>query len=277
MADLVKVPGALGRVYVRFNPDDTADTRALGMFRRAGARLDRNNGLWFVPEYQRQAALAAVVETAGSMEEREDPKPEWILAADAGLTLLSGWILVGAGPEGIWYRNPYSSNPTDDVVLTWEQAANAVFSAPASHCGAIEELIQAAEALAGRGPVRPHQIHGDLSHVACELERLGCRFDSAKRAWTVPAANEKAVRELIEQRQPGFTGPGETSATPEQLGELDTLLMSMSKLGARGEKQAEVFRARIELAGGWIALTTNTAARILTGANEVVRSLRGWV
>lgn len=264
MADIVAV-GIAGRVYVRF-ADTEAD--ALKRFQRAGARLDRERGLWFIGEHNRDAAEAVVIETFGDLtgelvRQRTD-------AADGGLTLVSGWVLVSAGPSGIEYRNPYSSDPDGLKLVSWDEADEAAENGPEGLRAAVVELIAAAEALAKKKPERKPfsgeiAIHGNTYPVRDRLLKLGGRFDKAERVWYVPSEKAEAAKLIVKQgpknAEQNPKGPRSSKpATERQMTAIDAMLSKLSRLPDEGDKAAEVIRQKIEEAGGWGNLTVSEAS-----------------
>lgn len=267
MADLVNV-GIAGRVYVRFG-DDVGDTAALTMFKRAGARLDRERGLWFVGEHQRDAAEAAVIGTFGDMTgEAVTVRRE---ADNGGLVLVSGWVLVSAGPSGIEYRNPYSTNPAAIQVVSWDDADEAILSGPEGLRDAIHELVQAAEVLVKKKPDRePFSgvvvIHGDTFPVRDRLGKLGGYFDKEERVWYVPADKAAAAKLIVEQGpkepQPEYRNP--KPMTERQRDTLDGMLCKLAKLD---DDAAERIRAKIN----WDAITVSEASDLIQETGDEIR------
>lgn len=266
MADMVNV-GIAGRVYVRFG-DDVGDTAALTMFKRAGARLDRERGLWFVGEHQREAAETAVVTTFGDMTgEAVTVRRE---ADNGGLVLVSGWVLVSAGPSGIEYRNPYSTNPDTTQFVSWDDADEAAANGPDGLRDAIRELIAAAEALVKKKPDREPfsgvvAIHGNTFPVRDRLAKLGGYFDKEERVWYVPADKAAAAKLIVEQgpKEPQPERRNDNPATERQRNALDGMLVKLSKWDGDA---AERIRDKID----WDTLTVSEASALIQETGDEI-------
>lgn len=144
MADIVSV-GIAGRVYVRFRDGIAADRIALGAFKRAGARYDRERDLWFVGEHNRLAALAACIETGGDSS-GSAPLTMYAVVPDGGIPLESGWTLTAADDQHIWFINPFTpeSNDRGACVVTWLQVEEAAMSRRLDTSRAAKELLATA-------------------------------------------------------------------------------------------------------------------------------------
>jgi hypothetical protein len=238
------------------------------MFKRAGARLDRERGLWFVGEHQRDAAEVAVLETFGDMTGNAIVRTK---AENGGLVLVSGWVLVAAGPSGIEYRNPYSQEPEMVHGLDWEAADEAAENGPEGLRDAIRELIRAAESLVKKKPDREPfsgmvAIHGNTFPVRDRLSKLGGYFDKEERVWYVPADKSTAAKLIVEQGptepQPEYRNP--KPATERQRNTLDGMLV---KLARNDGDAAERIRAKVD----WDALTVGEASDLIQETGDEIR------
>lgn len=151
MADMVNV-GIAGRVYVRFRAD-ALDAGALEVFKRAGARHDRERNLWFVSEANRDAAVLAVVTTFGDLS--GVPSATVCLAPGGGLTLACGWVLVAMSADWIEYRNPFASTPEAVHRVTISELHATLGTAPDAVRTALTELLVAANDLDTRSKPKP--------------------------------------------------------------------------------------------------------------------------
>lgn len=279
MADIVNV-GIAGRVYVRFNTGLALDGMALRQFRQAGARQDRERSsasgeLWFIGEHMADTARAVVVATFGDLT--GEAITARVNAADGGLVLVSGWVLVSAGSSGIEYRNPFSAAPDETKLVSWTEAEQAILSAPSGPKVALEELVAAAKALLNRKPARDPftppdmvPIPGNTFPVRSQLEKLGGEFDKAAGMWKVPREAAEHARKIVAEAvkyAPRDYSPRPLNlkaATDRQKNAIDIMLHKLSRFGEDGAVAAEEIRAKIDEAGGWSALTISRASELIS-------------